>query len=77
MSYSVSLDGVPTTNYASSFTSDQNSAGNVLAAFTNLTNEEHSIELALHTSRDVDDGSILLRFDRVVLESEPLSSSKQ
>ncbi|KAI0084910.1 hypothetical protein BDY19DRAFT_1050965 [Irpex rosettiformis] len=70
-SYSVSLDGVPTTNYASSFTPDPNSEENVLAAFANLTNQEHSIQIALHTTGDADDGSILLRFDRAVLQSEP------
>lgn len=77
VSYSVSLDGVPTTNYVSSFTPDPNSEDNVLAAFTNLTNQEHSIELALHAAGDavVDGSNILLRFDRAVLQSEPPSSA--
>lgn len=77
ISYSVSLDGVPTTNYASSLaTTDPDSENSVLAAFTGLPNEEHFVELALHNSGE-SDGSILLRFDRVILQSEASGSSKQ
>lgn len=70
ISYSVLLDGVPTANYASSFTADPNSEDNILAAFTNLTNDEHFVELMTHNSGGVPDGTILLRFDRAVIESQ-------
>ena len=78
ISYSVSLDGVPTTNYASSFTTDPDSVDNVLATFTNLTNDEHFVLLTVHNSAAMTDDSILLRFDRAVITSElPSTSSKQ
>ncbi|KAI0688175.1 hypothetical protein BC835DRAFT_329691 [Cytidiella melzeri] len=75
VSYSVSLDGVSTTNYASSFTTDPDSQDNILAAFTNLTNGEHFLELALHSSGNVSEEIILLMFDRVVLVHSALPAS--
>ncbi|KAI0339912.1 hypothetical protein BDW22DRAFT_1399608 [Trametopsis cervina] len=69
ISYSVSLDGVPTTNYASSFTADPNSEDNILAAFTGLANDAHIVELALHNPTGMSDDAILMRFDRAVITS--------
>jgi hypothetical protein len=77
MSYSVSLDGVPTTNYAFHFNNDDNSADNVLAAFSDLQLAEHSVQLTLHNSGNVSDDTILLRFDRVDLQSRLPASSVQ
>ena len=69
ISYSVSLDGLSTTNYASSFSSDPDSTDNVLASFTNLTNDEHFVQLTLHNPTTTFDDSILLRFDRAIITS--------
>ncbi|KAL4251440.1 hypothetical protein ABKN59_005708 [Abortiporus biennis] len=65
--YSVLLDGVPTTNYASSSPTPPNYYTNVLAAFSNLTNSDHTVVLTMHNPDHIIDGSVLLQFDRAVL----------
>ncbi|KAI0786650.1 hypothetical protein C8Q75DRAFT_808179 [Abortiporus biennis] len=65
--YSVLLDGVPTTNYASSSSTPPNYYTNVLAAFSNLTNSDHTVVLTMHNPDHIIDGSVLLQFDRAVL----------
>ncbi|KAI0074664.1 hypothetical protein K474DRAFT_1699576 [Panus rudis PR-1116 ss-1] len=67
--YSVSLDGTPTTNYASFFSSPSDYTNNVLASFANLSYAEHTIELVMHNPDNILDGSVLLQFDRAALTS--------
>ncbi|KAH8107876.1 hypothetical protein BXZ70DRAFT_18996 [Cristinia sonorae] len=61
-SFSVTLDGTPTTNFG--FFAANNVSENVLASFANLTYGEHDVELALHKP---DDNPAVLRFDRAVI----------
>lgn len=65
LSYSVSLDGSATTNYASAFPSTSDITQDVLVSFTNLTNKQHSLELIMHNSDQSQDGLLLV--DRVVI----------
>lgn len=69
VTYSVFLDGTPTTNYGFSFSAPSDYANNVLASFTNLTYEQHTIELVMRNPQRISDGSVLLKFDRAVLTS--------
>ncbi|CAL1706387.1 unnamed protein product [Somion occarium] len=69
VTYSISLDGTPTTNYGSFFSSPSDYANNILASFANLTYGLHTIELVMHNPEQVSDGSVLLQFDRAVLTS--------
>lgn len=67
VSYSVALDGTATTNYASALAPDADPAKSILAAFADLTNGEHSVQLTLHSSPTPGDPSVSLQFDRAVL----------
>jgi len=77
ISYTVSVDGTPTTNYESSFSSSTDPSSNILALFSNLTYGEHLIELAMQNAANTVDGSVLLRFDRADITSNvpPFSST--
>lgn len=74
--YSVALDGTPTTNFAFSNDSPVIS-DNILAAFSNLSYGEHTVELTLHNPKSVFDGTVMLQVDRVVVVGEvpPQSSA--
>ena len=63
LSYSISLDGTSTTNYASSITGSDPTQS-VLAAFTNLTDTEHSIVLTMHNPDGLSHPDFVLQFDR-------------
>ncbi|KAK7692350.1 hypothetical protein QCA50_003975 [Cerrena zonata] len=69
VTYSVILDGTPTTNYDSFFSASSDYANNILASFSNLTYDQHTIELVMHNPQQISDGSVLLKFDRAVLTS--------
>ncbi len=74
LTYAVTLDGTPTTNYASSISPDVAVDNNILASFTNLTNGEHLVELTMRNPTGLSDEINLLQFDRVVITSHaPLS----
>lgn len=68
LSYSISLDGVPTTNYNSSSTSG-NASQDVLASFTNLTNDRHHLQLTMHNPDGLAGPTAQLLFDRAVITS--------
>lgn len=67
--FSVTLDGIPTTNYAFS-PSPSDISNSVLASFSNLSYSEHVVVLTLHNPGLLDDGTVLLQFDRAVLTAE-------
>ncbi|KAI0949030.1 hypothetical protein AcW1_008745 [Taiwanofungus camphoratus] len=75
LSYSVSLDGDPTTDYVSSLSSPasvESASGDVLAAFSNLTDTAHEIVLTAHNSGMSKNGNSsgtdsVLAFDRAVV----------
>lgn len=65
----MTLDGIPTTNYAFSSTSTDISK-NVLASFTDLSYAEHVVQLTLLNPDLLFDGSVLLQFDRADITGE-------
>ena len=76
LSYSVSLDGIPTTNYVSSDISGDNVTTDVLASFTNLTNTQHSVTMTMHNSGNAIGPDPSLLFDRaIIMSSIPTNTS--
>ncbi|KAJ3535213.1 hypothetical protein NM688_g7009 [Phlebia brevispora] len=75
LSYSVSLDGISTTNYVSQLSSG-NISQDILASFTSLTNGAHSVQLTMHNPGGLSGPNTQLLFGRAVITSTtPLSPS--